>query len=91
MEKKESMLVDVSKGLVETEGAPRATGISTSGRTRRSGRSVWLFLIPRCLRRRFAAGSRQNTSAVSSGKRKPAKSRVGWVLFCVGRGCTPPI
>jgi len=33
MEQKETMLVDVSKGLEEMEGAHRATGISTSGRT----------------------------------------------------------
>jgi hypothetical protein len=33
MEKNESMLVAVSKGLEEMEGARRATGISSSGRT----------------------------------------------------------
>src|SRR5450756_2733695 len=59
-----------------------------------AGPEVWqvclLFLIPRCLRRRFVAGLRQNTNVVFSGRRKPAKSRVGWAPFCVGRGCTPP-
>jgi len=33
MEKKEAMLVHVSKELEEMEGACRATGISSSGRT----------------------------------------------------------
>ena len=32
MEKKEAMLVHVSKGLEEMEGGRRATGISSSGR-----------------------------------------------------------
>jgi len=58
MEKKGSMLVDVSKGLVEMEGAPRATGISTSGRT---GGLADLSVVPdsevpeKAVRRRFTA------------------------------------
>src|SRR5450756_2898558 len=58
MEKKESMLVDVSKGLEEMEGARRATGISSSGRT---GVLAGLSVVPDCevpekaVRRRFTA------------------------------------
>ncbi len=58
MEKKESMLVHVSKGLVEMEGAPKATGISTSGRT---GGLADLSVVPdpevpeKAVRRRFTA------------------------------------
>ena len=37
MEKKESMLVDVSRGLEEMEGARRATGISSTAALRGSG------------------------------------------------------
>jgi transposase len=58
MEKKEAMLVDVSKGLEEMEGARRATGISTSGRT---GGLADLSVVPdsevpeKAVRRRFTA------------------------------------
>jgi transposase len=58
MEKKDSMLVDVSKRLVEMEGAHRATGISTSGRT---GGLADLSFVPdsevpeKAVRRRFTA------------------------------------
>jgi transposase-like protein len=58
MEKKESMLVDVSKGLEEMEGARRATGISSSGRT---GGLADLSVVPdsevpeKAVRRRFTA------------------------------------
>ena len=58
MEKKESMLVDVSKGLEEMEGARRATGISSSGRT--AGLAD-LSVVPdsevpeKAVRRRFTA------------------------------------
>src|SRR4030042_883185 len=58
MEKKESMLVDVSKGLVEMEGCRRATRISSSGRT---GGLAGLSVIPdsevpaKAVRRRFTA------------------------------------
>ena len=37
MEKKETMLIDVSKGLEEMEGARRATGISSTAALRGSG------------------------------------------------------
>ena len=40
MKKKEAMSVHVSKGLEEMEGACRATGISSSGRTGSPGLSV---------------------------------------------------
>ena len=55
MNKKEAMLVQVSKGLEEMKGARRATGISSSGRT--GGLSV----VPdsevpeKAVRRRFTA------------------------------------
>ena len=58
MEKKESMLVDVSKGLEEMEGARRATGISSSSRT---GGQGGLSVVPysevpeKAARRRFTA------------------------------------
>jgi len=58
MEKKESMLVHVSKGLEEMEGAHRATGISSSGRT---GGLADLSVVPdsevpeKAVRRRFTA------------------------------------
>lgn len=58
MMKKESMLVDVSKGLEEMEGARRATGISSSGRT--AGLAD-LSVVPdsevpeKAVRRRFTA------------------------------------
>src|SRR5659263_130990 len=58
MEKKESMLVHVSKGLEEMEGARRATGISSSGRT---GGLADLSVVPdsevpeKAVRRRFTA------------------------------------
>src|SRR5450756_2857619 len=58
MEKKESMLVDVSRGLEEMEGARRATGISSSGRT---GGLAGLSVVPdsevpeKAVRRRFTA------------------------------------
>lgn len=55
MEKKEAMLVHVSKGLGEMEGGHRATGISSSGRT------GGLAVVPdsevpeKAVRRRFTA------------------------------------
>ena len=58
MDKKDSMLVDVSNGLEETEGAHRATGISSSGRT---GGLADLSVVPdsevpeKAVRRRFTA------------------------------------
>ena len=53
MEKKEAMLVHVSKGLEETEGGHRATGISSSGRT---GGPASLSAVPeKAVRRRFTA------------------------------------
>ena len=58
MEKKESMLVDVSKGHEEMEGALRATGISSCGRT---GGLADLSVVPdsevpeKAVRRRFTA------------------------------------
>jgi len=58
MEKKESMLVHVSKGLEEMKGARRVTGISSSGRT---GGLAGLSVVPdsevpeKAFRRRFTA------------------------------------
>ena len=58
MEKKESMLVGISKGFEEMEGARRATGISSSGRT---GGPADLSDVPdsevpeKAVRRRFTA------------------------------------
>ena len=58
MEKKEAMLVDVSKELEEMEEARRATGISSSGRT---GGLADLSVVPdsevpeKAVRRRFTA------------------------------------
>ena len=58
MEKKEAMLVHVSKGLEEMEGGRRATGISSSGRT---GGLAGLSVVPdsevpeKAVRRRFTA------------------------------------
>ena len=85
MEKKEAMLVDVSKEREEMEGALRATGISS--RHPRTGglADLSVFLIPRCLRRRSSPPVHGRIQAsYYSGRRKPAKSRVGWVPFCVG-------
>jgi len=58
MEKKESMLVHVSKGHGEMEGSRRATGISSNGRT---GGLAGLSVVPdsevaeKAVRRRFTA------------------------------------
>ena len=56
MNKKKAILVDVSNGLEEMEGARRATGISSSGRT---GGLADLSVVPdsevheKAVRRRF--------------------------------------
>lgn len=47
MEKKESMLIDVSKGLEEMEGARRATGISPDDTSRPTTAVILGFVADR--------------------------------------------
>ena len=79
MEKKESMLVDVSKGLEEMEGARRATGISSSGRT--AGLAD-LSVVPdsevpeKAVRRRFTAEYKSDRLCTASPDTRDGHTRM---------------
>jgi len=90
MEKKEVMIMNLTPGVAEMEGARRATGFPQLPPCRDQGRRV-LFPIPRFRRKQAAGIIRQSINVVSSGRPQIVKSKDKLAPFCAEKVYTLPI